>query len=72
MTMKDSGVQVLIDSLQRLRDDLRDHPEEWENRSLEDYLESVQAWLQATTGRAPGEPSWKFVAGVFGVGKIYE
>ena len=72
MSDKKDGVMLVIDHLRNLREDLRSNPEAWQNQTLEDYLESIQAWLEATKDRAPNEPTWEFVAGLFGVGKIYE
>ncbi len=71
-TTTNKGVEALIEGLRQLRQDLQTNPETWQNRSLEDYLESIEAWLDATKERAPVEPTWEYMAGVFGVGKIYE
>jgi hypothetical protein len=67
-----NDVDAVIERLRELRKDLQDNPDAWQNHTLSDYLESVAAWLEDTKGRAPAEPSWDFVAGLFGVGKIYE
>ena len=48
------------------------NPDAWENHSLADYLAAIEAWLEATKFRAPEQPSWDFVVGLFEVGKIYE
>jgi hypothetical protein len=72
LSTNNTGVEILIERLRELRKDLRDNPEAWQNQTLSDYLESVAAWLEDTKERAPTEPSWDFVAGLFGVGKIYE
>jgi hypothetical protein len=72
MTATNAGVEALIERIRRLRADLQTNPDAWQNHSLEDYLESIEAWLDATKERAPAEPTWEFVAGMFGVGKTYE
>jgi hypothetical protein len=70
---KNAGdVESVIERLRELRKDLNENPDSWQNHSLSDYLESVAAWLEDTKARAPAEPSWEFVAGMFGVGKFYE
>jgi hypothetical protein len=72
MSSEKTGVMFVIESLRSLRQDLRDNPEEWQNHTLGDYLRSIESWLEDTQERAPEEPTWEFVAGLFGVGKIYE
>jgi hypothetical protein len=72
MSTEKSDVMFLVERLRDLRRDLRDNPDEWQNHTLEDYLEAIEAWLEDTKERAPHEPTWEFVAGLFAVGKIYE
>jgi hypothetical protein len=69
---RSAGVEVAIEGLRRLREDLRTNPDAWQNHSLSDYLEAIEAWLEATKDRAPAQPSWEFVVGLLEVGKIYE
>jgi len=66
-----AGVEVAIEGLRKLREDLKANPDEWQNHSLDDYLEAIAAWLDATKDRAPTQPSWDFIVGLFGVGKIH-
>jgi hypothetical protein len=72
MSTTNPGVESAIVGLRKLREDLRTNPDAWQNHSLADYLEAIEAWLEATKERAPAQPSWEFVVGLFGVGKIYE
>jgi hypothetical protein len=72
MSARKTDVSLVIGRLQELRQDLRDNPGAWENHTLADYLEALQAWLEDTKEGAPAEPTWEFVAGLLGVGKIYE
>ncbi len=72
MSKSTGDVECVIERLRELRKDLNENPDSWQNQSLSDYLESVAAWLEDTRDRAPAEPSWDFLAGLFGVGKIYE
>ncbi len=65
-------VQVLIDRLEKLRDDLVKNRDEWQNLTLESYLEAVQACLEANKHKNKGAPTWDDVAAIFEVGKIYE
>ena len=67
-----SGAQSVIEGLRRLRDDFHANPDAWQNHTLDDYLEAIEAWLEATKDRAPEQPSWDFVLGLFEVGRIYE
>lgn len=69
---EDVGVTGLIESLEALRQSLHDNPDEWQNVTLEAYLEAVQARLESTAGKAPAEPTWNFVVTLFSVGRIYE
>lgn len=66
------SVQVLIDRLERLRDDLAKNPTEWENITLAAYLEAVQSCLEDNKDRNQSSPTWADVAEIFEVGKIYE
>jgi len=72
MNTTQSDVTTVIERLRELRQDLLDHPQDWENHTLSDYLESLQAWLEDTRERVPAEPSWDFIANLLGAGKIYE
>jgi hypothetical protein len=72
MSQKKPGVETAIDGIRELRESLRKNPESWQNDTLEAYLEATEAWLEATKNRAPEVPSWEYVAGLFGVGRIYE
>ncbi|WP_234438162.1 DUF7660 family protein [Streptomyces sp. 303MFCol5.2] len=59
--------------------DLRDRPEEWENRTLENFLEAWGAWLGdmpgwcANRGEAvPEQPDWHLLAAMVMAARIYE
>jgi hypothetical protein len=72
MSTTKSGVEVALEGLRKLREDLQTNPDAWQNHTLPDYLEAIEAWLEATKDRAPAQPTWDFVVGLLGVGKIYE
>jgi hypothetical protein len=59
-----------------LRDDLAAHKESWQNWALDDYLESIEAWLREMGDNVlepPVQPAtWRAVAYVLHAGKIYE
>lgn len=43
----------------------------WENTSIEDFLESMRAWL-LDQKNFPKEPSWELFAAALEAGKTYE
>lgn len=54
-------------------------PTEWENKSIEDYLSSLEAWISDMEGyysnlkiEMPTKIDWNFIATILYVGKIYE
>lgn len=62
-----------------LRYDLSSHPEEWQNVTLNDFLEALSAWVQDMDGYylnnhlpVPTSPSWKNVAEMMLAAKFYE
>ena len=62
-----------------LRHDLAAHPEEWQNRTLDDFLEALSAWVQDMDGYyqnkrlpMPTSPNWKHVAEMMLAAKYYE
>ena len=71
--------QDLVGLLRRLSADVRANPEEWENASVERYLESMAAWLEDMDGyfsgkgeEPPREPTWRLVGQVLLAAKYYE
>jgi hypothetical protein len=57
--------------LRSLAKDYAEHPDEWENRTITDYLESISAWVE-DIGEEPEHADFKKMAKLFYVGKIYE
>ena len=63
-----------------LRQDLLGHPDEWQNLTLDHYLESLSAWLAdmadsyfRTNGEPiPEGPSWRALAEMLLAAKYYE
>lgn len=71
--------QELIVFIKSLRDDFKHDKENWQNLTLEAYLESMEAWLNDSgdrpmnTGKKIEELSkWELVATILYAGKIYE
>lgn len=59
--------------------DYKNNREEWENKTLEEYLESMKSWLEDmewyyknTSQYMPDDINWNFFANVLYSGKIYE
>ena len=62
-----------------LRHDLAVHPEEWENPTLDTFLEALSAWVRDMDGYyrnkqlpTPQSPTWKSVAEMMLAAKVYE
>ncbi|HEX9985076.1 MAG TPA: hypothetical protein VGF69_17585 [Thermoanaerobaculia bacterium] len=71
--------EELVAFLSLLRQDLAQHGEQWENSTLESYLEALQAVLTDWRGRfanrgeiAPDVPSWRLVAEILLAASVYE
>jgi len=68
-----------IGFLQLLVQDLKNHPEEWENKSLESYLEGIASWTEDMEGYyqnnnlpIPENVDWKVFANILMAAKMYE
>lgn len=53
--------------------------EEWENKSITEYIEGMASWVEDMDGyynnmnlQMPRDIDWKFIATLLYVGKIYE
>jgi hypothetical protein len=71
--------EELIAFVSLLRQDLDQHAEQWENATLESYLEALQAVLTDWRGRfvnrgevAPEVPSWCLIAEILLAASVYE
>ena len=58
--------------LRELAKDSAANPDEWENQTIADYLESISAWLESDEREITAFTDLKEVAKLFYVGKIYE
>ncbi|HFK1486735.1 MULTISPECIES: DUF7660 family protein [Bacillus cereus group] len=71
--------EKLVEFLFYLQKDFKENKDEWENITLEDYLESLEAWLSDCDGafqnkdeEMPKNISWNFIATVLLAGSYYE
>ena len=59
--------------------DLKNNPNNWENKSLDNYLEAVQSWTEDMEGYYinnslpyPENINWGVIADIFIAAKMYE
>ncbi len=69
----------LIALVHDLIHDLRENPNDWENRELESFLEAMARWIGDMDGYyknrgepVPQQPSWQVLADILQAAKIYE
>ncbi len=69
----------LIKFINQLRMDLQTNKDEWENITLEDFLEAMEAWINDMDGYylnsdqpVPKQPSWKTIADILYASSMYE
>ena len=69
----------LIKFINHLRMDLKTNSAKWENITLEDYLEAMEAWVNDMDGYylntnqpIPKQPSWKTIADILYAASSYE
>lgn len=68
-----------ISFIQHLRANLQTHRDEWENVTLDQYLEAMEAWVSDMDGYDsithqpnPKQPSWKTIADMLYASRMYE
>ncbi|HDR4592746.1 TPA: hypothetical protein QCR33_002214 [Bacillus cereus] len=71
--------EKLVEFLFYFQKDFKENQEDWENITLADYLESMEAWLNDCDGvfqnkgeEMPKDISWNFLAMVLLAGSFYE
>ncbi|MEN9335766.1 MAG: hypothetical protein RLZZ500_753 [Bacteroidota bacterium] len=72
--------QSFIKFLDLLRQDFLDNPENWENKTLPDFLEALSAYTNDIQGyydntkqnKRADKPDWAIFADIFSGAKIYE
>lgn len=75
--VKDSPSLIIF--IKRLREDLKENLEEWENRDLASYLEAMSAWIEVMDVAyknmnmvMPDTPDWRMIAQILIAPKVYE
>jgi hypothetical protein len=69
----DGSVDAVLLAIKQLMDELEQNRiEDWENPTLERFLESMHAWLETMGPRVGKKPSWKFLEVMILAAKIYE
>jgi hypothetical protein len=63
--------EELISFIDKLKNDLVTNQTEWENLSIEDYLEAIKGWVEDTNS-LPSNPNWSTIAEILMAGKFYE
>jgi hypothetical protein len=65
--------------VQALLGDLRDNPQQWNNRDLPTFLEGLAAWVEDMDGyyqnrqeAIPKQPSWKTLGQILLAARTYE
>lgn len=69
---EEASIDHVIATLESLRTELRENPDNWENTSLQTYLEAMQAWLTDFRDRVGEEPSWRLISLMLDAAKLYE
>lgn len=69
----------LIKFINHLRMDLKINKDDWENITLEDFLEAMEAWVNDMEGLylnsnepIPKQPSWKTISDMLYASSMYE
>jgi hypothetical protein len=59
--------------------DLKDRPNDWDNRDLNHFLEAMSAWVQDMDGyfqnigeTVPDQPDWKTLGQILLAARVYE
>ncbi|MFK4187752.1 hypothetical protein ACI2L4_27660 [Streptomyces sparsogenes] len=71
--------EALVSHILSLRDDLLERGAEWENPTLERYLEALAAWIKGSPGwyrnfdqEIPADGDWTFFARALSAAVVYE
>jgi len=69
----------LVKFIVALAKDLKDNPDEWENKDLSSYLEAIASWIEDMDGYyentnhpLPNNTNWKVFADILMAAKVYE
>ena len=66
--------QSFLEFLKALRNDFLENRETWENITIDDYLESIERWIENYHNDDIDfeKPDWKTISAMFYMGKLYE
>ncbi|MDX3226723.1 hypothetical protein [Streptomyces sp. ME19-01-6] len=71
--------EALVSHILSLRDDLLERGDEWENPTLERYLEALAAWIKGSPGwyryfgqEMSADGDWTFFARALSAAVVYE
>lgn len=74
-----SSKDDLADLIEALKEDLAKNSEEWENPTLDRFLDAMASWVRSmdnyyrNTGQAPVvSPTWSVFADILLAAKVYE
>lgn len=69
----------LANFVEALKADLVANPDDWENQTLERFLDAMSAWIYSMENayrnmgkEFPEQPSWKMIADILYAAKMYE
>jgi len=68
------SIEAVLAAIEELRGELNaGRTDDWENPTLERFLEAMHAWLTTTAPRvSQGHPSWTLVEQMIRMAKVYE
>ncbi|NEB74662.1 hypothetical protein G3I40_05370 [Streptomyces sp. SID14478] len=71
--------EALSGFLRRLREDFEAAGAQWENRTLDTFLEALEAWVSDAPGwyanhdqELPADGDWQFIARALSAARFYE
>jgi len=74
-----SSKDGLVKLIAALAKDLKDNPDEWENKDLSSYLEAIASWIEDMdeyyeniNQPLPKDTNWKVFADILMAAKVYE
>jgi hypothetical protein len=68
MKTREDAIKVI----QNLMADLKTNSDQWENPTLERYLDAMAAWLEDYGKKHNPPPSWELIIQMLEAAKIYE
>jgi hypothetical protein len=67
-----ASIDDVVNILEEIIVELRSGSPDWENTTLESYLEAMQAWLESFRSRLGDKPSWRTVVVMLRAARHYE